>query len=166
MWPGFWVVSVVPILALVAVADAFIPLSKLLATLLHVRRAEFFLLAVLIAVFLLLDISFDLKLSDVWLLRGSLVQYESLEIAEKWFARSTFENRMLVLDFLLITVSIPVIIRMALWRQRPLLIWLPLALLGNVGAIVWLAVNGRYPGTENGKAVPLTPPTSDVHGHV
>jgi hypothetical protein len=163
MWPGLWVVSVVPILAFITALDAYARLSKLLARTFHIKKPEVVLLVLLVGVLYTLVTVLNLKLEDVYAFNLRLVQYRSVEVAEVWFERHAMETRILGLDALMIVVAVPIVVRMAFNRRRPVLLWLPLALLGNVGSIVWLAVNGR---TKSGAAVPFSPSTPDVHSRV
>ena len=169
------ILAVAPILAVVTIFDAIMPLSSWCAKRLHVRRYyDLPILAVNAAFFLILTIWLLVSFAGIRLAelesRGmfDLVQYARIEegrivpfteaeleqvIAETTPDLSDLESRLSfagepvkmvigTLEFLVILLSVAVMTSLARRHRRPIGIWLPLALMANAGAVVWLAVRG------------------------
>jgi hypothetical protein len=141
MWPGLWIVSLVPLLAFVTTLDG------LTCSSLHIghglrMKAEWVLILTLLSILSSLVVLLDLGLNDLnFDIYGTLGRHSHLD-PRIWLDRHVLENWLLLIDVLLILFSLPVVIWMALRRRRPLHLWLLIGLLGTYGAIVWLAVNG------------------------
>jgi hypothetical protein len=142
MWPGLWIVSLVPILAFVTTLDGLSSSSLQLGQMLRIK-AEWVLLLVLLSILTLLVIFFDLRFSDLAFdIYGSLDRHSDRD-PRIWLDRELLEVWLFLMDVLLVLFSLPMVTWMALKRRRPLHLWLLLGLLGTYGAIIWLAVNGR-----------------------
>jgi hypothetical protein len=145
MWPGLWIVSLLPILAFVTTLDAMTSSSLQLGRLLRIK-AEWLLILTLGSILGFLVVFLDLHLSDLdFNIYGWLDRHVDRD-PRIWLDRYLLENWLLVLDVFLVLFSVPAVIWMAIRRRRPVHLWLLLGVLGTYGAIVWLAVNG--PGTE------------------
>ena len=149
MWPGLWIVSLVPILAFVTALDGLSASSIQLGHRLHIR-AEWVLISVLLSVLISLVVFLDLRLSSLAFdIYGTLDRHSDRD-PRIWLDRQLLEVWLFLMDVLLVLSSLPVVTWMAVKRRRPLHLWVLLSLLGTYGAVVWLAVNG--PATEQSGA--------------
>ena len=145
MWPGLWIVSLVPLLAFVTTLDGLSSSSLQLGQLLRIK-AEWVLILVLVSILTFLVTFLDLRLSSLAFdIYGSLGRHSDRD-PRIWLDRHLIESWLFLIDVLLVLFSLPVVIWMAVRRRRPVHLWLLLGLLGTYGAIVWLAVNAPAPG--------------------
>jgi hypothetical protein len=106
-------------------------------------KAEWILLLTLVSILVFLVVLLDLRLSDLDMdIYGTLGRHSDRDPVI-WADRVLIENWLVLIDILLVLLSFPTVVVMALRRRRPVHLWLLLGLLGTYGAIVWLAVNGR-----------------------
>jgi hypothetical protein len=142
MWPGLWIVSLVPLLAFVTTLDGLTSSSVQIGHRFRIR-AEWVLIATLLSILASLVAFLDLRLSDLASdIYGSLDRHSDRDV-RIWLDRHWLEDSLLLIDIFLLLFSVPVVAWMAWRKRRPLHLWLLLALLGTYGAIIWLAVNGR-----------------------
>jgi hypothetical protein len=141
VWPGLWIVSLVPLLAFVTTLDGLSSSSVQLGHRLRIK-AELLLTAALLSILIALVLFLDLRLSSLAAdLYGSLDRHSDRD-PRIWVDRELLENWILLFDIVLVLFSLPIVGWMAFKRRRPLHLWLLLGLLGTYGAIIWLAVNG------------------------
>ena len=141
MWPGLWIVSLVPLLGFVTILDGLSSSSVQLGHRLRIR-AEWVLMLALLSILVFLVVFLDLRLSSLAAdLYGSLDRHSDRD-PRIWLDRHLLENTVLLIDIALVVFSLPTITWLALKRRRPVHLWLLLGLLGTYGAIVWLSVNG------------------------
>src|SRR6267142_4141506 len=151
--------AVMPFLALVTIGDAYVLTSMSLANRLGLRRCpELPLLIVLVALLFLIFWLMDVVESQPGtvlaedppnfsqIVNGEPVLPSGPELAAflDEFDRQHGKPAtrwVLILEVLSMAISLPVVTVLAIRQRRPLLIWLPVALLGNIGAIVWLKKN-------------------------
>jgi hypothetical protein len=142
IWPGLWIVSLVPLLGFVTTLDGLSSSSVQLGHQLRIR-AEWLLIAALLTILISLVLFFDLRFSDLSFdIYGSLDRHSDRD-PRVWRDREFLEVRLFLMDVLVVLFSLPVVTWMAVKRRRPLHLWLLLGLLGTYGAIIWLAVNGQ-----------------------
>jgi hypothetical protein len=157
-----WLLSIFPLLAIVTTGDAYITASASISAKLGIRKfIELPLLLVLIFLFaaclfilagLLIRLSAAIDLVQYAHVENghiipftdseleTILQRESDRHAGQYLSppAALAARTIALFEAFVVMASLPVSLIMAKCRHCPMLVWLPLALLGNVGAIVWL----------------------------
>jgi hypothetical protein len=133
-----WILAIVPLLAIVAVIDSVVGLSKSVSSRLGFGNSLMVHVAILIftlstSVFLLSH-SFNLQLAF-----GTTDYVNSRDHAFE------IENvpRLIFLDALLMLSGAIAAVIVSIWRKQNILLTILACILGNIGTIVWVVHNGK-----------------------
>lgn len=140
MWLEFYLLSFIPLMAIIASTDAFMLVSLRIARLIgKPARVELVFLGLLVVAFAFLVWMFMPQLEQI---QTGFVLYADASGAKLLLWREKIQRVDFLVDVVLIVLSVSLIAVLAARQKRKMLIWVALAFLGNVGSAIWIIRNG------------------------
>jgi hypothetical protein len=134
----FWILAIVPILAVVALGDSITRLSTRLSSRLGLANE----LWIHVAILVLFSVAFFVLLFNVFDASSAFATIRYYIRAEEYWIRMTMETWLFDLDVGLILLSIVGAFVLAINQGRNVLLSILAGVLGNIGTIVWM-IRGR-----------------------
>lgn len=131
----YLVMSIFPILGLVALADTFPRFSARLAQKVGFKSDSILLIMLTVTFGLLILLSIVISGND------PMFAIKNYGDAELEIATIRIVRQLALANLALIGFFSPIAVGLALKRNRAIWKWLPIAFLGNLGALIWLVRN-------------------------
>jgi hypothetical protein len=140
MWPELWLFLVVPMLAVVPILDAALGVSQVIAFQFHFRWRENVLLGALIVI---AGVIVFMMLPIISQIRPGMVDYATVVDLNHALARRKIELWFVVGELTCVAGSLVVALWLSARQKRQWAMWIPLGIIGNIGAVIWLIANRK-----------------------